>query len=615
VSGAARSIRRVIGAIVLVAAAAIVGGLASGLVVSVVTDGASMLPSHRAGDFVVVARTGGYEVGQVVAYRDDSSGKIVLHRIVGGDATAFDMRGDNNTSIDPTHPAAEDLLGREVLHVPRVGVAFRTPAGIGLVLGVLVLVGGALVSGRRRSAPSATTPSEAGSAAPTAAHIGRPGRPGGRRSIVVRVALVVLDLAVVGGVAATFVIRPHTVEPTPAPTHTGSLSYATSVPVDEVYPTGEVDTGDPVFLQLVDRLDIVFRYRTEAPAGTTASARVRAELTDGSGWSRTFDVAALTPVLGDSLELTGSLDLAGMRSLVERVTAATGMPAGPLGIVVIADVDVDVDGHLSSFRTELPLQLNQLVLRTSADVELVDADGDGIDEVSRTAPVDATAEPAEPYQTGGVPALARKTLFALLILMVAVTAVGWPQVPAPNLRAESGVDSERAIGDGGERTESDAPAPVSSSDGPPVRASTVAVTRLVLPSDHVLVEVADEDALHRLAIANGVPVFESDDGAATVITGLAVHRWRSPAATPTLELPAVGRRLFTGIGRDTSSGPIGGEKLDAVVRYLADPVVNHRAATTATSAARPPMSTEPPPERPMTVLRRALPDDGSSGRA
>lgn len=599
-SGAARSIRRIVGAIVLVVTAAIVGGLASGLVVSVVTDGTSMLPSHRAGDFVVVARTGDYDVGQVVAYRDEPSGKIVLHRIVGGDADAFDMRGDNNTSIDPTHPAADDLLGREVLHVPRVGVVFRTPVGIGLVLGVLVLSGGALVGGRRRSAATA---------APPVTRAARPSRPGRRRLIVVRIVLVVLDLAVVAGVVATFVIRPHTVVPPPVPTHTGSLSYATAVPVNEVYPTGEVDTGDPVFLQLVDRLDIVFRYRTEATAGTTASARVRAELTDGSGWSRTFDVAALTPVLGDSLEVTGSLDLAGMRSLVERVTAATGMPAGPLGILVVADVEVNVDGRPSTFSTELPLQLNQLVLRTSAEVQLADADGDGIEEVSATAPVDATAPPVEPYETGGLPALARKAMFALLIVMFAVTAVGWPHTPPPHAGDESVDDPEPVVADGGEPVATHAVVPRPSPDVPPVRASTVAVTRLVLPSDHVLVEVADEEALHRLAIANGVPVFESDDGAATVITGLAVHRWRAPAATPTLELPTVGRRLFTG---DPSAGPIGGQKLDAVVRYLADPVVNHRAAATAAKPGKP-MSTESSPERPMTLLRRVRPDDGATG--
>jgi signal peptidase I len=585
----------VAGVVVLVLAAALAAGLASGLLVSVVTDGTSMLPSHHAGDLVVVARTGDYGIGQVVAYRDDASGRIVLHRIVGGDADGFDMRGDNNSSIDPTHPAAADLLGRQVLHVPRVGAAFRSPLGLALVLGVVVVLGGLLVGGRR---------SDRGHGAEGARRHRRDGR---RRAVIAgRVAIVVLDVAAIGGLVATFVVRPHTVVPPPVAQHTGSLSYDTVVPVDEVYPSGRVTTGDPVFLQLVDRLDVVFRYRSEAPAGTQASARLRAELTDGSGWSRTFDVAPLTPVLDGRLELGGSLDLAGMRALVDRVTAATGMPAGPLGLVVVADVDVTIDGHVSSLRTQLPLQLNQLVLHVGNDATLVDVDGDGVDEVTVTAAVDGSVPDTEPIERGGLPAWARKAALALLVLMLAVTVVLWPQLPADEPELSAPPLPQEAV----------APPPAADADealAAPVRAAAVSVGRLVLPVGAVLVDVTDEDALHELAVANAVPVFVGDDGVATVITGLAVHQWRPSAATPTTEIPVVERRLFAGRAPVPLESPMPAIRqaaapvvptadpttdpgLAVMVRYLADPVVNHRAASVASPATPP-------------ALRRVRPGD------
>ena len=43
------------------------------------------------------------------------------------------IKGDNNQSIDPSHPVAEQLIGREVLHIPRVGVALKSPVGRGLL--------------------------------------------------------------------------------------------------------------------------------------------------------------------------------------------------------------------------------------------------------------------------------------------------------------------------------------------------------------------------------------------------------------------------------------------------------------------------------------------------
>ena len=550
-----RTIRRLLGAAALIAAVCAVGALASGLMISVVTDGTSMVPSHHAGDLVIAVKAGSYSVGDVVAYRDASSGKAVLHRIVGGDERGYDLRGDHNTSIDPTHPTADDLLGREALHVPRVGVAFRTPVGLAGVLAVVALVGGVLLGVRRR--PKQAPP---GAVAPRVRR-----RP--RRLVVARVAIVVVDLAVVAGVVASFVIRPHTVPVTPVARQTGSLAYATQVPVSDVYPDGELHTGDPVFLQLVDRLDLVFDYRTRLPVGATASGHLWAVLVDGSGWSRQIDLTSMTPVLDGRLELHGSLDLGGIRALVGRVTAATGLPSGPLQLEVIAEVDVVNDATSVPFRVSLPLQLNELALHVDSAVTLADGNDDGISDVTSTATIDGSELDPAPRQEGGVPGWVRQALLGPLLVVAAASVVSWP-----TNRDAADADDPAAAPDADADTDTATP----EDDTAPASAPVVAVSRLVLPVDAVLVEVSTAAALDVVALANTVPVFESTDGTRTVITGLAIHRWRPPAATPTEQLPVTGRRLF-GASRPVTPVAAVAPPLDELIQYLADPEVHDSA--------------------------------------
>jgi hypothetical protein len=67
-----------------------------------------------------------YAVGQVVAYRVPAgqvgSGHIVIHRIIGGDAThGFTMQGDHNTAPDPWMPKRADMVGIASVRLPNAG--------------------------------------------------------------------------------------------------------------------------------------------------------------------------------------------------------------------------------------------------------------------------------------------------------------------------------------------------------------------------------------------------------------------------------------------------------------------------------------------------------------
>ncbi|RLG76945.1 MAG: signal peptidase I [Thermoprotei archaeon] len=85
----------------------------------------SMRPSIEVGDLVVVknVNTSDLRVGDVIAYVKGKT--IVLHRIVmltsvRGE-TAFITKGDANTAVDPNPILPEQIVGRLVYVVPRIG--------------------------------------------------------------------------------------------------------------------------------------------------------------------------------------------------------------------------------------------------------------------------------------------------------------------------------------------------------------------------------------------------------------------------------------------------------------------------------------------------------------
>lgn len=88
----------------------------------VVVNGNSMQPGYQTGDLVVLRQQATYEVGQVAAFTVPDTDARIIHRITGGDAVnGYVFQGDNRSSPDQWRPAAADVLGRQVLHVPGAG--------------------------------------------------------------------------------------------------------------------------------------------------------------------------------------------------------------------------------------------------------------------------------------------------------------------------------------------------------------------------------------------------------------------------------------------------------------------------------------------------------------
>ena len=112
-----------------------------GRVSYVSVDGISMEPTYQFGDLAVVRSQPRYRVGEPIVYRvpegEFGAGARVIHRIVGGDASAgFITRGDNKALKDPWRPRARDVVGRVVFVVPNAGAWFgylARPINVGIL--------------------------------------------------------------------------------------------------------------------------------------------------------------------------------------------------------------------------------------------------------------------------------------------------------------------------------------------------------------------------------------------------------------------------------------------------------------------------------------------------
>lgn len=329
------------------------GLLASGRAAYVVTHGVSMKPVYHQGDLVIVEKASGYHPGQIVAYRAAGGHVVVLHRIVGGNAAGFVMKGDNNQSIDPTRPTADQVLGKAVVHLPQAGLWLHRITSPALLAGVafaLVAAGGTAENTRRRrrrnrrlqrrssmSRPVASWPTFAGLTTPA------------WRTAVGATAFVGLLGGILAGVGwSGSEQRAATVASTTS--RAVSFSYRATVPQSAAYDGTSVNFPQPVFRRLTNQVDIHYAYR-----GTPSSVTLAAKLQTASGWNVTVPLQAAAGASGGDV----TLDLNALEARAKAAAEVTGIPQSQVATSVVATVHTasapDFDASLAFILT--PLQL------------------------------------------------------------------------------------------------------------------------------------------------------------------------------------------------------------------------------------------------------------------
>ena len=106
-----------------------------------VIQSASMEPTIRIGDVILVHKKPYYSINDVITFKNKTN-RIVTHRIIKkekrGDEYIFLTKGDANRSIDEDSITEEQIIGALVLVIPKIGFlasfAKTTPGFLALII-------------------------------------------------------------------------------------------------------------------------------------------------------------------------------------------------------------------------------------------------------------------------------------------------------------------------------------------------------------------------------------------------------------------------------------------------------------------------------------------------
>lgn len=468
----------------------------------VTTNGISMQPRISAGDLIVVGPASSYGVGDSVAYRSAQLRTVVLHRIVAVEGDRFVFQGDNNSWLDPEKPTLDDLVGKELLHIPQGGIWMKrlsSPPALA-AYAFLLLAGGSAVATtkrQRRKERRTVSPRHRSTSAASLSSM-----PPALQPVAATAAALGLVGVALAGIGFT---RPTTTASASLASVDSTLdfSYRATVPASAAYDGTTVTAPQPVFRALTDTVDVSYDY-----AGRAGKIAVDAELSTASGWRSKLQLSPQQPLKAEQ-QGTVTLDLSALEDRAEAAAAVTGIPASSLTVTVIPRIWMDGGGQ---FAPELPLTLDSLTL-TPSSPEALTASTSSTEAGTGTAPAQLSAlGRSVDVTTARTASLVALLLAGLMGLALAAVA--------------------RLTG------------PVNEADRIRVRHKNLLlpVLPIVLAPGRPVVDVPDMDALATLAERYGLLVLHWERGGVTTYVVQdegTTYRFRSWAAQPAAVLEPV----------------------------------------------------------------------------
>lgn len=304
--------------------------------VYVVTSGISMEPRFHTGDLAILRPSGTYKVGEIVGYRSPVLG-IVMHRIIRESNGHFFMKGDNNNFVDSYHPTPSDVVGRLWLHVPKIGRLINNQRNrVASVAVASVAMAGVIgipaererrrrqMRRRRSNEPAGAAnggrpPRQPNSGGLGAAVLGATGQ--AAASIIIIITLAALTLAAFAFTRSTTTTAPQHLQYQ----QIGNWTYHAAAKGD-VYASGVATTGQPLFFSVTPVATVHFNYKFDSawPTNLTGRAGLTAVLTSSDGWSHSFIIGPTISVSGTAAQLSGTLNLATIKSYLSSFEAQTG---------------------------------------------------------------------------------------------------------------------------------------------------------------------------------------------------------------------------------------------------------------------------------------------------
>ncbi len=333
----------------------------------IIIIGNSMEPDFYYGDLVLIHAADSYDIGNIVAYGQPEIGTI-FHRITTIEDDYFTLKGDNNTWEDSYHPQLQEIIGKYWFHIPSAGKFFnklRSPASFSLLVVIFAVVIIYTLSieekpGKLNKEGNKKIMSEK----PDNAY-----NPSDWLYIISIIGFIALVLA--------FVSFTKPIETTVTDnyeyTHSGFFSYYSDVP-DNIYEGNQLETGDPIFRQINDSVNIDFSYELDSDKHVDISGTYQlvAIIKDTTGWERSIEIIPLSLIQESSFTSSGVLDLNEVDEVIENFEEQTGVISKRYTLILQPQVTVEgeIGGRAfeDSFTPDLTFFLDEQKLTLVDDV-------------------------------------------------------------------------------------------------------------------------------------------------------------------------------------------------------------------------------------------------------
>jgi signal peptidase I len=294
------------------------GGRASYVMVA----GASMEPTLKQGDLVITQVSDRYDVADVVTYMHPDLGPII-HRIVDLENDRFILKGDNNDWYDNYKPQLADVVGKEWIHLRGAANTLewlRTPGAMVLISVVLASMIFFSLSKSEHSRESGPRIRSLIGSLEIENYLLK-----NAEGIFMLAGVVLIASLILGGIAFTRLTTQMAADDT-LYTHQGAFSYKASPPPG-IYNEDELNTGDPVFLTLLDSFDLEFNYAltSSQPSDIKGEYGMKLVIRDASGWNRIIKIQPPTAFSGDEVSIHGTIDLGDVQQIITDLETKTGL--------------------------------------------------------------------------------------------------------------------------------------------------------------------------------------------------------------------------------------------------------------------------------------------------
>ena len=123
----------------------------------------------------------------------------------------------------------------------------------------------------------------------------------------------------------------------------GDFSYVGQIEKpNAAYPSGLAVTGQPLLLNLFNRVSVRFHYQfnSRLPHRIRGTIELKAQIAAQTSWHQTFVVKKATAFTGDSTGIAGAVDLRAARAFLDGVSAQSGAVGADYDVNLVASVHI-----------------------------------------------------------------------------------------------------------------------------------------------------------------------------------------------------------------------------------------------------------------------------------